>query len=68
MIQLMNYKFFFAIAAAKDWEIEQMDVQTIFFYWDLHEQIYVQQPKGFLNAIFLKYNCFFKKTLYNIKQ
>lgn len=64
----MSYKSIFAIAAAKDWEIEQMDVRTAFLYRDIEEEIYVQQPTGFINAIFPNYSCLLKKALYGTRQ
>ena len=43
MIKSMSYKSIFAIAAARDWEIEQIDVRTAFFYENVEEKIYIQQ-------------------------
>ncbi len=39
----MSYKSIFAIAAARDWKIEQIDVRTAFFYGNVEEEIYIQQ-------------------------
>ena len=64
----MSYKSIFAIAGARDWEIEQMDVETAFLYGDTEEEIYVQQPTGFINDIFLNYSCLLKKALYGTRQ
>lgn len=30
-----------------DSEVEQLDVMTTFFYGNLEEEIYIEQPKGF---------------------
>lgn len=35
VVKPMSYKALFAIAAAKDYEIEQMDVKTAFLYSEL---------------------------------
>jgi hypothetical protein len=35
----MSYKAIFALAAAYDWEIEQMDVKTAFLYGNINEDI-----------------------------
>ena len=37
-----------ALATREDVEISQMDVKTTFLHDDLHEDIYMQQPKGFV--------------------
>ena len=39
----MRYKALFAIAAALDLEIEQMDVTTAFLYGDIDGTVYVEQ-------------------------
>eukprot|EP00253_Pinus_taeda_P031636 PITA_31636 len=36
-----------SIAAAFDFEVEQMDVKTTFLHGDLEEEIYMKQPEGF---------------------
>ncbi len=64
----MSYKSIFAIAAARDWEIERIDVQTAFFYWDIEEEIYVQQPPGFIDATFPNHSCLLRKILYDTCQ
>ena len=37
-----------AVTAALDYEIWQMDVKTAFLNGELEEDIYMQQPKGFI--------------------
>lgn len=59
----MSYKSILAIAATRDWEIEQIDVQTAFLYGDIKEEIYVHQPPGFIDATFPNHSCLLKKTL-----
>ena len=45
-----------------------MDVRTAFFYGDIEEEIYVQQPTGFIDAILPNYSCLLKKALYGTRQ
>jgi hypothetical protein len=47
VVKPMSYKAIFAIAAARDYEIHQMDVKTAFLYGDVQEEIYVEQPTGY---------------------
>ena len=45
----MDYiRLFLAIEAAKGCEIHQMDVKNAFLHSDLSEEIYVEQPSGFI--------------------
>jgi len=44
VVKPMSYKALFAIAAALDLEIEQMDVKTAFLYSNVQEDIFVEQP------------------------
>eukprot|EP00253_Pinus_taeda_P024127 PITA_24127 len=55
-----------AIAAAQGWEVHQMDLKNAFFYGDLSEDIYMEQPHGFIQDSFLVYRL--KKSLYGLKQ
>ena len=66
VVKPMSYKAIFALAAAMDWDLEQMDVKTAFLYGNVQEDIYVQQPDGF-NKDSSKV-CKLNKALYGLKQ
>eukprot|EP00253_Pinus_taeda_P007286 PITA_07286 len=56
-----------SLAASFKWEVHQMDVKSAFLHGDLHEEIYMDQPIGFIQ----KYSslvCRLKKSLYGLKQ
>ena len=40
--------YILAHAALLDWEIKAMDVKTAFLYGELKEEIYMEQPEGFI--------------------
>ena len=42
VVKPMSYKLLFAIAAAYDLEIEQMDVKTAFLYGNIDVEVYVE--------------------------
>lgn len=68
VVKPMSYKALFAIAAAKDYEIEQMDVKTAFLYGELsqEEPIYMEQPDGFTDGT--DNVCLLLKALYGLRQ
>jgi len=66
VVKPMSYKSLFAVAAALDLEIEQMDVKTAFLYGAVEENIYIQQPEGFDDNSGRV--CKLNKSLYGLKQ
>ena len=56
-----------SLAASFKWEVHQMDVKSAFLPGDLHEEIYMEQPPGFIqNDSSLV--CRLRKSLYGLKQ
>lgn len=66
VVKPMSYKALFATAAARDFEIEQMDVKTALLYGSVEEEIYVYQPEGFDDGAGRV--CRLNKALYGLKQ
>ena len=57
-----------ALVAKQDMELVQMDVKTMFLHGDLHEDIYMQQPEGFVEKGREHLVCKLKKNIYGLKQ
>lgn len=57
-----------ALGAALDLEMHQMDVKTAFLNGDLEEDIYMEQPSGFVQRGKEHLVCKLKKSLYGLKQ
>ncbi|CAL2225181.1 unnamed protein product [Prunus armeniaca] len=57
-----------ALAAQKGWKLFQLDVKSTFLNGVLHEEVYVDQPPGFMvkNKEYRVYRL--KKALYGLKQ
>jgi hypothetical protein len=45
---MSSIRVVFGIAATMDLEIEQLDVKTSFLHGDPEEEIYMEQPEGFI--------------------
>nr|GEV84192.1 hypothetical protein [Tanacetum cinerariifolium] len=57
-----------AIAAYYDYEIWQMDVKTAFLNRYLNEEVYMEQPEGFVNLKYPNRVCKLKRSIYGLKQ
>jgi len=55
-------------AVAKGWSLHQMDVKNVFFHGDLQEEVYMEQPLGYVDQTHLNLFCRLKKALYGLKQ
>eukprot|EP00253_Pinus_taeda_P025939 PITA_25939 len=56
-----------SLAASFKLEVHQMDVKSAFLHGDLHEEIYMEQPIGFIQTD-SSLVCRLKKSLYGLKQ
>ena len=56
----------FAISASKHWEVHHMDVKSAFLHGDIHEEIYMKHPEGYITDPSLVFKL--KKSLYSLKQ
>ena len=45
---MKNLRFMLNVVAADNLELIQLDVKTTFLHGDLQEEIYMEQPKGFV--------------------
>ena len=59
-------RLLFAEACMQDWEIHQIDIKSAFLNGDLDEEIYMEQPQGFIMDKNKVYRL--KKVLYGLKQ
>nr|GEX37367.1 retrotransposon protein, putative, Ty1-copia subclass [Tanacetum cinerariifolium] len=57
-----------AIAAYYDYEIWQIDIKTAFLNGNLSEEVYMEQPEGFVNLKYPNHVCKLKRFIYELKQ
>ncbi|GKF81800.1 retrotransposon protein, putative, ty1-copia subclass, partial [Tanacetum coccineum] len=63
-----GYTILISIAAFYDYEIWQMDVKIAFLNGYLDEDIYMVQPKGFVDPKHPRKVCKLKRSIYGLKQ
>ena len=66
--RISSIRMLIAIAAIHNLEIHQMDVKTAFLNGDLDEEIYMEQPEGFIVPGQEMKVCRLVKSLYGLKQ
>lgn len=66
--KIKTIRIMLAIAAFHDYEIWQMDVNPAFLNGKLAEEVYMSQPKGFIDAKFPNRVCTLEKSIYGLKQ
>src|SRR5579863_5259083 len=63
-----SIRLLLALAALEDWEIHQLDIKSVFLNGVLDEEIYTEQPQGFISAGQENKVCRLKKAIYGLKQ
>jgi hypothetical protein len=58
-----------SIVAIPHWFLHQLDIKNVFLHGDLVEEVYIEQPPGFI-ALGESYNivCRLQRSLYGVKQ
>ena len=63
-----SLRLLLALAVLEDWEIHQMDVKSAFLNGLLDEEIYMEQPEGFVVPGQEGKVCLLAKAIYSLKQ
>ncbi len=57
-----------SLASVLGWKLHQMDVKTAFLNGEVEQEVYVEQPDGFVEHSKESHVCKLKKALYGLKQ
>jgi hypothetical protein len=66
--RLDSIRLLLAVAAAFDLEIHQIDIKTAFLHGKLEEEIYMEQPEGYVEKGNGHKVCLLLRSLYGLKQ
>ena len=66
--RLSSIRVLFFVALNQAWPLHQLDVSNAFLYGDLAEQVYMEQPPGYVAQGESSLMCLLKKAIYGLKQ
>ena len=66
--KISSIRLFISLAATYNWVLHQLDVKNAFLHGDLQEEVYMEQPPGFVAQGEYGRVCKLKKALYGLKQ
>ena len=56
------------MAAMRSWPLYQLDIKNVFLHGDLVEEVYMEQPPGFVAQGESGLVCRLRRSLYGLKQ
>ena len=68
MAKLTSVRLPVSLAATYHWDLHQLDVKNAFLNGDLLEEVYMEQPPGFVAQGESSKVCYLQKSLYGLKQ
>ena len=64
----MTYvRLFISLVATHNWDLYQLDIKNTFLHGDLQEEVYMEQPLGFVAQGEIGKVCRLRKSLYGLK-
>jgi hypothetical protein len=63
-----SIRIIISLAAVFGWKLHQMDVKTAFLNGEVEQEVYIEQPEGFVIHGKESHVCKLKKALYGLKQ
>ena len=59
---------FISLAATHNWDLYQLDIKNVFLHGDLQEEVYMEQPPGFVAQGKIGKACCLRMSLYGLIQ
>ena len=68
VVKSMTVRIMLSLALTFSWSLKQLDVYNAFLNVDLAEDVFIEQPTGFISFTAPTHVCKFNKSLYGLKQ
>ena len=68
VVRLNSVRVLLSLAVNQAWSLHQLDVSNAFLYGDLKEQVFMEQPPGYVAQRESSKVCFLQKAIYGLKQ
>ena len=69
LVAMMAFvRLLLSMAAMRSWSLYQLDIKNAFLYGDLAEEVYMEQPPGFIAWEESSLVCRLRRSLYGLKQ
>ena len=66
--KMTSIRLLIFLVANQGWDLHQLDIKNAFLHGDLHEEVYMEQPPGFVAQGEYGRVCRLRKSLYGLKQ
>ena len=66
--KMASVRPFISLATTYNWDLHQLDIKNVFLHGDLQEEVYMEQPPGFVAQGEIRKVCHLRKSLYGLKQ
>ncbi|KAF5481186.1 hypothetical protein F2P56_001856 [Juglans regia] len=68
VVKHTTVRMILALAVSLNWNIRQLDISNVFLHGSLDEEVFMEQPQGFVDENHPDYVCRLHKSLYGLKQ
>ncbi|KAH9715895.1 hypothetical protein KPL71_021241 [Citrus sinensis] len=68
IIKPTTIRLILSLALSYRWKIRQLDVNNAFLHGTLGEEVFMQQPPGFVDSTYPSHVCKLQKAIYGLKQ
>ena len=66
--KMIFVRLFISLATTYNWNLHQLDIKNVFLHGNLHEEVYMEQPPGFVAQGEIRNVYRLRKSLYDLKQ